>query len=349
MHHEVGAERDRLAETGRGEGVVDQQRHAGGVRDLRHLRDVEHFEARIADGLGDDQPGIGPDGGAQAVEIARLDEGGGDAEARQRVREQVDGAAIERGRRHDMVARAQQGRDGEMHRRLAARGADRADALLQRGEPLLQHRGGRVGDAGVDVAGALQVEQRRGVVGVLEHVGRGLVDRHRARAGHRVGLLAGMQAQGLERGRFRSGHAGLAGISAAQAGNVAWMERSGIQVWPAINPGFRRARSGGACYDLRDDAVTPPPRGMYSPMTDSLPDRLSNDPRSPFYDADILARDVGIRFNGAEKTNVEEYCVSEGWVRVAAGKAKDRYGNPLTIKLTGTVEPYFRESKEPGA
>ena len=83
-------------------------------------------------------------------------------------------------------------------------------------------------------------------------------------------------------------------------------------------------------------------------MTDSLPDRLSNDPRSPFYDANILARDVGIRFNGAEKTNVEEYCVSEGWVRVAAGKAKDRYGNPLTIKLTGTVEPYFRESKESG-
>ena len=55
-----------------------------------------------------------------------------------------------------------------------------------------------------------------------------------------------------------------------------------------------------------------------------------------------LARDVGIRFKGVEKTNVEEYCVSEGWIRVAAGTAKDRYGNPLTIKLTGAVEPYFR-------
>jgi hypothetical protein len=79
---------------------------------------------------------------------------------------------------------------------------------------------------------------------------------------------------------------------------------------------------------------------------DSLPDRLSNDPRSPYYNAEVLARDVGIRFKGVEKNNVEEYCVSEGWVRVAAGNAKDRYGNPLTIKLTGPVEPYYRTTKE---
>jgi hypothetical protein len=80
-------------------------------------------------------------------------------------------------------------------------------------------------------------------------------------------------------------------------------------------------------------------------MSDTPPDRLSNDPRSPYFNADVLARDVGIRFKGAEKTNVEEYCVSEGWVRVAAGKALDRHGNPLTIKLTGTVEPYFKTGK----
>jgi hypothetical protein len=75
---------------------------------------------------------------------------------------------------------------------------------------------------------------------------------------------------------------------------------------------------------------------------DRLPDRLSTDPRSAYYDAEILSRDIGIRFKGVEKTNVEEYCVSEGWIRVAAGSAKDRHGNPLTIKLSGTVEPYFR-------
>ncbi len=81
-------------------------------------------------------------------------------------------------------------------------------------------------------------------------------------------------------------------------------------------------------------------------MSDSLPDRLSVNPNSPHYNAQVLERDVGIRFNGKEKTNVEEYCVSEGWIRVEAGKAKDRYGNPLTIKLTGQVEPYFKDGKD---
>ena len=80
-------------------------------------------------------------------------------------------------------------------------------------------------------------------------------------------------------------------------------------------------------------------------MADTPPDRLSNDPRSPFFDAEMLKRDIGIRFKGAEKNNVEEYCVSEGWIRVAAGKAKDRFGNPLTIRLTGAVEPYFKDEK----
>ena len=77
-------------------------------------------------------------------------------------------------------------------------------------------------------------------------------------------------------------------------------------------------------------------------MNDTPPDRLSTNPKSPHYDEAVLARDVGIRFRGEEKTNVEEYCVSEGWIRVAAGNARDRHGNPLTIKLTGPVEPYFR-------
>jgi hypothetical protein len=81
-------------------------------------------------------------------------------------------------------------------------------------------------------------------------------------------------------------------------------------------------------------------------MLDTPPDRLSNDPRSPYFDAAALERDVGIRFKGVEKTNVAEYCVSEGWIRVEAGKTKDRHGNPLLIKLTGTVEAYFRDEKK---
>jgi hypothetical protein len=75
------------------------------------------------------------------------------------------------------------------------------------------------------------------------------------------------------------------------------------------------------------------------------PDRLSVDPRSRFYDEKTLERGIGVRFNGAEKTTVEEYCVSEGWIRVAAGKARDRKGNPLLLTLKGTVEPYFLDGK----
>ncbi len=81
-------------------------------------------------------------------------------------------------------------------------------------------------------------------------------------------------------------------------------------------------------------------------MSDTPPDRLSVNPSSKFYDADVLQRGVGIRFKGEEKTNVEEYCVSEGWVRLAAGKAVDRKGNQLTIKLQGVVEPYFQSAED---
>ena len=78
-------------------------------------------------------------------------------------------------------------------------------------------------------------------------------------------------------------------------------------------------------------------------MPDTPPDRLSTDPDSPYYDEAILQKNIGIRFAGQEKTNVEEYGVSEGWIRVAAGKALDRKGKPLTIKLKGPVEAYFRD------
>jgi uncharacterized protein DUF3297 len=85
---------------------------------------------------------------------------------------------------------------------------------------------------------------------------------------------------------------------------------------------------------------------MADSTPEGLPDRLATNPRSPYYDAALLERGIGIRFKGAEKTNVEEYCVSEGWVRVAVGTTKDRRGDPLTMKLVGEVEPYFRDAGE---
>ena len=76
-------------------------------------------------------------------------------------------------------------------------------------------------------------------------------------------------------------------------------------------------------------------------MTDLPPDRLSVDPSSPYYDEAALARGIGIRFKGRERIDVEEYCVSENWIRAPVGKTRDRKGNLLSIKLTGPVEPYF--------
>jgi len=86
---------------------------------------------------------------------------------------------------------------------------------------------------------------------------------------------------------------------------------------------------------VSDTSPTPKP---------ALPDHLSTDPRSPHFSKAVLEHAIGIRFNGVVRTNVEEYCVSEGWIRVPAGPAKDRYGNPMTLKLKGTVEPYYRDA-----
>jgi hypothetical protein len=79
-----------------------------------------------------------------------------------------------------------------------------------------------------------------------------------------------------------------------------------------------------------------------TPERPPLPDHLSVDPRSPHYVAAVLEHDIGIRLNGNERKDVEEYCVSEGWVKVAAGKTVDRHGHPLLIKLRGKVEAFYK-------
>ncbi|MES2324999.1 MAG: DUF3297 family protein [Pseudomonadota bacterium] len=73
-----------------------------------------------------------------------------------------------------------------------------------------------------------------------------------------------------------------------------------------------------------------------------LPDRLSIDPRSPFHVAAVFEHEVGIKFNDKERMNVEEYCISEGWIKVPAGKTLDRKGNPMLIKLKGKVEAFYK-------
>ena len=81
-------------------------------------------------------------------------------------------------------------------------------------------------------------------------------------------------------------------------------------------------------------------------MSDTPPDRLANDPRSKFHDSTALERGIGVRFKGEEKTNVEEYCVSEGWVRLPVGKARDRRGRPMTYKFSGEVAVWFLDANK---
>ncbi|HSW03453.1 DUF3297 family protein [Aquabacterium sp.] len=87
------------------------------------------------------------------------------------------------------------------------------------------------------------------------------------------------------------------------------------------------------------DTPSTPPEATAPPP---LPDRLSSDPRSPFHVAAVFEQDVGISFNGKERHDVEEYCISEGWIKVPAGKTKDRKGQPLMLKLKGTVTAFYR-------
>jgi len=81
-----------------------------------------------------------------------------------------------------------------------------------------------------------------------------------------------------------------------------------------------------------------------NPLVPPLPDRLSIDPQSKHYVAAVFEHEIGIRFNGKERHDVEEYCVSERWIKVAAGKARDRKGKPLMITLKGAVEVYYRDA-----
>jgi hypothetical protein len=109
---------------------------------------------------------------------------------------------------------------------------------------------------------------------------------------------------------------------------ILMLSERGVLSWAAVAIG-----AAGTCVLSSENVMTE--------EIPELPDRLSLDPSSPYFNKEILSRGVGIRFNGQEKTNVEEYCISEGWIRVEAGRSRDRYGKPMTIKVKGKVEPYF--------
>ena len=178
-------------------GVVDEQRQAVGVRDVRDGADVGDVEPRVADRLEVEEAGVVVDGGGVVRRVGAVDEPDLDAQLGQGVVEQVVGPAVEAGAADDVLAGAGDVEDRQRLGRLAGREPERPDAALERGDPLLEHAGRRVHDPGVDVPELLEPEQPGGVRGVVEDVGGRGVDRHGAGVGRGVGDLAGVEGLGL--------------------------------------------------------------------------------------------------------------------------------------------------------
>ena len=211
MHDDVGAVLERPDEVGRRHRVVDDQRHAGLLGDRRRCaRDVDDDAAGIGDGFDEDRLGlVGVTAASKVGEIVRIGPDHAPAEVLVAVVELVDRAAIELLGGDELVARLQQRVEAQELGRVAGGDGERRRAALQRRDALLQHRVGRVADAGVDVAEGLQPEQRGGMVDVVEHEGRRLVDRRRPRARRRDPAARRHGWRGCRSRGRRFGHGGV--------------------------------------------------------------------------------------------------------------------------------------------
>ena len=196
MHDDIGAVIDRRDQIWRRQRVVDDQRHAGLARHRCDRLDVGDAAGGIGDRFDEDRLGARRHRALEAFDLVGIGPGHVPAKALEGVGELVDRAAIELSRRDDLVAGHQQLLQHHDLRGMTRRHRQRRGAALERGDALFQHRIGRIADPGVDVAERLQPEQRSGVVGIIEHEGRGLVDRRRPRAGGRIGLRTGMHGKG---------------------------------------------------------------------------------------------------------------------------------------------------------
>ena len=203
VDRDIGAEREHLAADRRRHRVVDDERQAGRVRGVGPGADVDHVQPRVADRLGEHEARLVVDVRRELLGPVGIDEPHLDPVLRQRVREQVVGAAVERRDRHDVVARARDVQHRVGDGRLAGCERQRGERrlgesrALELGEPLLEHRVRRVHDPRVDVAELLEREQVGRVLGAVEDVRRRLVDRHRARVRRGIGLLPAVQRDRL--------------------------------------------------------------------------------------------------------------------------------------------------------
>ena len=205
MHDDVGAVIDRADQIGRRQRVVDDQRHAGLAGDRGDRLDIGDAAGGIGDQLDEDRLGVRRHRALEACDIVGIGPRHVPAKALEGVGELVDRAAIEFSRGDDLVAGHQQLLKHHDLRGVSGRHRQRRGAALERRDALFQHRVGRIADAGIDVAERLQPEQRGGVVGIVEHERRGLIDRRRPRAGGRIGLRAGMHGKG-RKSRETIGH-----------------------------------------------------------------------------------------------------------------------------------------------
>lgn len=198
MHNDVGAVLDGADQVGRGHRVVDDERDAVPVRDVRQRGDIGDVAARVADRLGEDGLGAVVDQRVERGGVARIGEAGGDAGLRQRVREEVVGATVQRARLDDVVAALGDGLNGVGDGGLSGGQRERPDAAFERGHALFQHVLRRVHDACVDVARDFQVEQVCAVLRVVERTGHRLVNGHGDGAGGDVGTVAAVDGDGVE-------------------------------------------------------------------------------------------------------------------------------------------------------
>ena len=217
MDDDVGAVFERPAEDGRRHRVVDDQWDAVTVRGVSQRLEIDDIAGRVADGLAEDCLGLVVDQRFQRGDVIVGGEAHLDALTRQGVGEKVVGAAIELGHRNDVIARFSDGLDRIGDRRHARSHRQRGDTAFQCGDTLFEHVGGGIHDARIDVARHLQIEEVGAMLGIVERIGRGLVDRHRHGLGCRVRAVARMNRQGLQ---FHCG------MSLLLAGKLRRMRRS---------------------------------------------------------------------------------------------------------------------------
>ena len=197
MGDDIGAKVHGAAQVGRGKGVVHHQRHPGFPGHGGHGFEVEDVVERVADGFGVDGLGVSGQRPAKVVRVVGVHEHNIDAEFPEGYVKLGVGATVQGGGRDQFIPLFHQGQQRHHLRRHARAHGQRRASVFQRRHAFFEHGGGRVHHARIDVAEGLQVKQAGGMIGVIEHVGRGLVDGHRPGTGHRIGYLPGVQAQRL--------------------------------------------------------------------------------------------------------------------------------------------------------